>query len=155
MASLRNEVRTYFVCGQAWMTIRTTDAVKEIVKISTLRVDRHTAGGSTFDLRLQVSLPSLIDQAAHALSRLEKEYKLVSRSALLRVDQGVEFVAACDPLPTKSRSAMSQEEKSSVDGQERTAIAGRRQPHQWMASGSGWITRSFINEVRSCGALYT
>lgn len=148
LSSLKREVRSYFFHGRHWKTLRTANAVKTKQMLSVSCVERDDAGNVDADLMLQISLPGLVDQAVHALGLLEQRYKLVSSSALLRVDQGVEFVPVVRPLPNSPRSALTDAQKQVVDTAERNAI-NRRKPQVWMASGSGWITRSFINEV-SC-----
>ena len=123
----------------------TTQADKATSEVS--EIVRRYAGGTAFDARLQVSLPALVDQATHVLTQLEAKYKLVSKSAMIRVDQGVEFHTVCAVSPSEGRAAMKADQKNAIDAAEQKFITAQINSHQWTASGCGWVTRSYVNEV--------
>jgi hypothetical protein len=115
-------------------------------------ITKNTAAGSEYDAMLQIALPSLVNQAVYVTGLLEIEYKLVSESALLRIDQGVEFLMASG-CTLRLRSAMSPIERANTDASEQQMIASQGSPAQWSASGCGFIIRAYINEVTTSGDI--
>ena len=77
----------------------------------------------------------MIDFSIDILRECEEHCQLVSKSGVLRVDLGAEFIF-CDP-------AQSEEEL-------RAAVGKKHQLNQqWHCTGAGFIVRFFLNEVRS------
>jgi hypothetical protein len=77
----------------------------------------------------ELCLPQCVDFAAHILRLLEDQGQLASRSGVLRVDIGAEF-QHCAPGQTEEQ-----------------LIQQQKQPHQWQATGAGFVVRCFFNEL--------
>ena len=91
-----------------------------------------------FEQQCQFGLiqPLVIDYSAHILRLCEAHCELVSKSGVLRVDLGVEFMSC-----TVNAAGRMDTEEELRDRQ--------KQPSQWQLTGAGFIVRFFLNEVTS------
>lgn len=75
-------------------------------------------------------LPQIIDYSVHILRLCENHCQLVSKSGVLRVDLGIEFIE-CEAE------------------QEAEKLREQLIPELWQSTGTGRIVRFFLNEVTS------